>query len=241
MSQTASFSANLHLDDVYPSRQRPITFARVSGANRQDTNAMIEAKFQEHIRLFKEYIECCRAPEARFDLSLDDFAEPATARFDLSFEDQGTGMDMHDISSFLRSPCTVRPHAARNSPLAIAAFNAAGSCGPSCSRDGPASRRQFDLSPAATTTTTTTDLRKDLSAKMTDTSSFPSSSGSSPDAAAAAAFSTLCAPPPPAANDGHPPGPAGLPFAPAEMVAGETVVYRAQVALALASGRAVWL
>jgi hypothetical protein len=203
---------------------------------------MIEAKFQEHIRLFKEYIECCRAPEARFDLSLDDFAEPATARFDLSFEDQGTGMDMHDISSFLRSPCTVRPHAARNSPLAIAAFNAAGSCGPSCSRDGPASRRQFDLSPAATTTTTTTtDLHKNLSAKMTDTSSFSSSSGSSPDAAAAAAFSTLRAPPSPAANDGHPPGPAGLPFAPAEMVAGETVVYRAQVALALASGRAVWL
>lgn len=68
-------SSSLHLDDIQtPSQdiaQSTVAFDEIPAGRASQRSPPLDVKRREHVRLFKEYIACCKGPEGRTDSSPD--------------------------------------------------------------------------------------------------------------------------------------------------------------------------
>ena len=71
----ATCSSSLHLDDLQSPHQEfaqsAISFDQIPSGRAARRSAPPETKRREHVRLFKEYIACCRGPDGRSESSPD--------------------------------------------------------------------------------------------------------------------------------------------------------------------------
>jgi hypothetical protein len=85
-------SPGLHLDDIQQEGHSSLSCQNTLINQSCKEISPIENKRREHARLVKEYIECCKSPDALFDLSLDEFEQ----------EDVRYTSDTREFGSFLR-------------------------------------------------------------------------------------------------------------------------------------------
>uniref|UniRef100_A0A7S0QC22 Uncharacterized protein n=1 Tax=Cryptomonas curvata TaxID=233186 RepID=A0A7S0QC22_9CRYP len=128
-TQNGKSSPGLHLDDIQQEGEDSLSLQHMSTINQNGKEiSPIEEKRREHVRLVKEYIECCKSPDALFDLCLDDF-------------EQGDALnitDTRELCSFLR-PASASVPTCPSHALSASSLH---------SRNGPASRRR-DIPAAA--------------------------------------------------------------------------------------------
>jgi hypothetical protein len=80
--KSANIYPGLHLDEIQQEGGSSISFEYISSIKHScEAIPPIKDKRHEHSRLVKEYIECCKSPDALFDLSLDEIEEGGTPRY----------------------------------------------------------------------------------------------------------------------------------------------------------------
>ena len=105
--ELAGSSANLHLDELQTPNQdfigSVVSFDQLPPGRPARRPATPEAKRREHLRLFKEYIACCRGPEGLSDSS-PDHSSGSAARVSLRAEDDdyAAAASGTEYGSFLR-------------------------------------------------------------------------------------------------------------------------------------------
>jgi hypothetical protein len=86
------FSSGLHLDDIQQEGQDSLLNSTIIQSFKETSSN--ESKRREQVKLVKEYIECCRSPDAHFEFFLG------------KNEREGAPCDIRELSSFLRPPCS---------------------------------------------------------------------------------------------------------------------------------------